>query len=172
MQNANRNIPFLLVVLAALWLALTGHGGGTPQVVDQPIGDEAQVTVWTEPGEPRVGDEVHITVALYRAVDGHDEPIDQAQVQVRLKGPAGAAPRLLEAEYVPGPPPLYAVDTTLDRPGPWQVEVLIATANAQGQVHFDLEVAPAQAAPNWLPWAALGLLTGLAALAWRRRRAS
>ncbi len=169
MRNTNRNFPFLLVVLAALWLALSGHGGGTPQVVDQPVGDDALVTVWTEPDEPRVGDEVHITVALYRAVEGHDEPIDQAQVQVRLKGPSGATPRLLPAEFVPGPPPLYAVDTTLDQPGPWQVEVLVTTANAQGQVSLEMQVAPADRAPRWLPWAALGLLAVLAVFAWRRR---
>ncbi len=158
------------VALVALTV-LSGHGGGTAQVVDQPIG-ALRATVWTEPEAPRVGEAFHITVALYRADADHDTPMTDAQVTVRLTGPDGTVLERV-AELDPGPPPVFATDLTLPQPGEWQVAVQVDAAQGQGTLHFTVHAEAAAQGPAWWLWAALaGATVSVVGWWWQRRRAA
>ncbi len=152
-------------------LVATGHGGGAPQVQDVPVGD-LRATVWTAPDTPRAGQDFHVTVALYRAGQEHDQGVADAQVQVRLLGPAG---QVLEAqaELASQTPPVYEADLTLPASGLWQVEVHIQAPAGQGTLTFTVEAQPAASGLPWWLWVALaGGTVAVLGGWWRRRRAA
>ena len=173
MENGLRISAVILswMLAAAALVVLSGHGGGTAQVVDQPIGG-LRATVWTEPEAPRVGEAFHVTVALYQATAAdHDTPVTEAQVVVRLIGPEGQEVAR-EAALDPGPPPTFAADVVLPAPGEWQGEVHVTAAEGQGTVRFAVHVEAASRGAGWWLWAAVG---GAVVVAlgwwWQQRRA-
>lgn len=146
-----------IVLLALAPYPAQAHGGGTPQLVAVPVGPY-HLSVWTQPEPPRVGT-VHFTVALFRPAGEADEPVTDATVRLRLTPEADGVP--LEAVATRDQalnPFYYEADVRLTAPGRWQVQVLVAGPEGEGQAAFVLEVEPM--APWWAGWrgAALALL--------------
>ncbi len=78
------------IILALTTFAITflfagdvlAHGGGTLQIVNAPIADVYQVSVWSAPVSVRAKDDIHITVGI--GTLGEGAPVLDATVQVEI----------------------------------------------------------------------------------------
>ena len=78
---------FLLLFIGLVFFfgyhtSVVAHGGGTLQIVNAPLGDAYQVSVWSAPTTIRAQDDIHITVGVADLVDG--SPVLDTAVQVEI----------------------------------------------------------------------------------------
>ena len=123
---------------ASVW----AHGGGTLQIVNAPIGDAYQVSVWSAPSTIRAQDNIHVTVGVADLVDG--SPVLDTAVQVDIY------------EATTGNLVIYAAATTeqsVNRlfyeadiaglpQGNYDVSVTVTGEEGSGVVDFALDVRP------------------------------
>jgi hypothetical protein len=155
---------FAFAVLVSLLVTAGGkvsaHGGGTPRVVDEPVGPY-RLYVWTRPEPIRVGT-AHFTVGVFTREAGsdQDEPVLDASVELALvateggQGWEGEASREESANKL-----YYEADVTIPVEGEWQATVIVSGPAGSGRTGFDL-VATAPGI-SWLPvgGAAVALVT-------------
>lgn len=151
------------------------HGGGTPQLVNEPTGPY-WISVWSTPEPARVG-EFHLTLALAEPGEEREagDPVLGADVRVRLEpvGAAALSPLTATATNENSSNRLfYEADVTIPEPGAWLVRVEVDGPAGAGVASFPLQVEPAQST-NWLLLGGSGvvLITVLFAfLSWHRNR--
>ena len=167
----------LLLLLLLAWPAAgLAHGGGTPQLVNEPAGPYC-ISVWTTPEPARVG-EFHLTLALSEPGEGREAgaPVLGADVRVRLE-PVGAAdpsPLTTVATNENSTNRLfYEADVIISDSGAWLVQIEVDGPAGEGNASFPLRVEPAQST-NWLLLGGGGVLlvTALFAFLSRRRKRS
>jgi hypothetical protein len=174
----------LLVMLAGTLFtpAVHGHGGGTPQVVNERVGPY-RVSVWTQPEPLRVGD-VHVTVAVTQpsadaastnrpSSDTNDstELLDTALLDTVVTD--ATVSLRFELRERPGAPftaaatrqnslgnLYYEADIELPAAGEWSTTVQVEGPLGAGSVAFSSAVLAART----VPWSAIAGI-GLAVLA-------
>lgn len=169
--------PLALLLAAGLLLLLVpltaAHGGGTPQLVNEPVGPY-WLSVWTSPEPPRAGEPLHLTLALAEPGTGREAgaPVLGATVTISLAAAQGsAAPLTVAATNANSANRLfYEADVTLPQPGAWTVSIDVAGTDGGGSGSFDLEIREA-GGPNWFLWGGGSVLAlgALFLLAGRRR---
>ena len=147
----------LLLVLAPLAAA---HGGGVPQLVNEPTGPY-WLSVWTSPDPPQAGKPLHFTVGLAEPGSGREAgaPVLGAEVLVTVSPAQGTAPPVQASAKNANAANrmFYEADLTLPATGVWSVEIGVAGSEGEGSASFDLEVVEASGA-NWLLWGGGGVL--------------
>jgi hypothetical protein len=144
-------IGFLLLTLTLVGVgtptAVKAHGGGVPMLTGVEAGGY-RLYVWANPGNPRAGDTVHITVGV--TVPGSsaalETPITDAAVTVRFVPQDNGAP--LETNAVAGVSAgslYYETDEVLPRGGNWQVTINVAGVQGSGAAEFTLPVGESKA---------------------------
>lgn len=150
-------VIFAALALALAYSAVTGHGYGTPRVLNEPTGPYV-LSIWTDP-EPLRADETHVVVAVIdpatQALIVSDVTVtvrmqsleDPAQSFTQVAGPDNTNRLLFAAEF-----------NDQVTSGPWQVGVSAAGAAGQGEeVNFEVPIEPARGF-NWLWIGAGGLV--------------
>ena len=142
-------------VVWAFGLSLTvlAHGGGTPQLTNEPVGSYL-LSAWTNPNPAVVGD-VHVTAAVAEASTGAavtDPVVHVTAVQVSGAG----APIAAEATHDDAEIPIfYEADLEVPTPGDWRFALAVEGAQGAGTAAFTLSVRPA--GPNWLVLGLVGV---------------
>jgi hypothetical protein len=148
-------VLFVTGLLLVSGLPVSAHGGGTPQVVNEAVGNYV-VSVWTQP-DPLVTGTVHVTVSLSERIvndsgriepgqpvlnqeivlittaPGEDDPTDSIPVTH-----ANAANKLL-----------YEADFDLEQTGTWQIVMFV---NGVDELPFTLDVR----SPSPINWTVAG----------------
>lgn len=152
-----------MVLTFGLSLTVLAHGGGKPQLTNEPVGSYL-LSVWTNP-DPAVVGGVHVTAALAEASTGAavtDPVVHITAVPVRAAGAGAGAPIAAEATHANAAIPIfYEADMELPAPGDWRFTVAVDGAEGTGTAVFTLSVRPA--GPNWLVLGLLGVGVVLAA---------
>lgn len=165
-------IASVMALLASTTTGARAHGGGTPRLVNEPVGPY-WVSVWTAPEPVRVGD-VHFTVGVAEPGEGREagQAVLGADVRVRLQPVAGdGAPLTATASNQEASNRLfYETDVTIPAEGQWAVQVDIAGPAGNGMTSFAIDVLPAQTV-NWPLFGGLGaaLVVVIGYFALRRR---
>ena len=168
-------LALTLCLLLTLWSGalsrVAAHGGGTPQLVNAPVG-AFLMTAWTSPAPLRVG-VVHVTVALAEAVLTENgaqpgEPALGQSVQLTLTPPAGGNPVIARLTHDQAANKLfYEADVSVSQAGNWLFSLVV---NGESEQHFSAQVENRQGLPSWAiaaPLAALVLAVWIRA---QRRR--
>jgi hypothetical protein len=146
------------VALSSPTVALA-HGGGTPRLIDVPVGPY-RLYVWSSPEPLRVGD-MHVTIAVVEAAQTSaklDEPVVDANVRVLLKplneqnepfARAATNQTTLLQRY-------YETDFSIPAAGIWQAVIEVSGPAGAGSASFDVEVLP----PRRLNWQIALIITG------------
>ena len=117
----------LALLLASGHVPASAHGGGRPQLTNEPVGPY-HLFVWTSPEPWRVG-EVHTTVAVTRPLgDGQEMPVEDAQVVVTyapVDAPAEAR-QVTAVEQGGTQPGFYEADTEVNATGDWEIRVAVS----------------------------------------------
>lgn len=147
-------VLFALMLVTAPALA---HGGGTPQLSNEPAGPYL-LSVWSDPNPAVVG-KLHLTVALAdaesgAAITGADITLTARQDETTLTASASHEGALV--------PEFYEADLDLPSAGEWQFQIDISGDGGSGQAGFTLDVAAR--ATNWLLIALAGV--GVAMVGW------
>jgi hypothetical protein len=142
---------------------ILAHGGGTPRLVDEPVGPY-RLYVWTKPDPIRVGT-AHFTVGVFTRPAGsdQDEPVLDASVGLDLVPKRGGNGWRGEASQEESANKLYyEADVTIPDEGEWQATVTISGPAGSGSAQFSLVAA----APgiSWLPIG--GAAVALVAFGW------
>jgi hypothetical protein len=177
MTKLNNDVvrPSVLLLLLSLLLSLApaagAHGGGTPQLVNEPAGPY-WLSVWTSPDPALVDEPLHLTIGVAEPGTAGEAgaPVLGAAVDLTLSPPPGTGSPVTAAATGAANRLLYDVDVTLPEPGLWTVEIGVEGPEGSSRASFDLEVAEASG-PNWLLWGG-GVVVVIAAifiLAGRRR---
>lgn len=143
---------FLTVLLTALAPPVAppvaAHGGGTPRLVNAPVGPYV-VTVWSTPDRPLQGNNVHFSVAVAEAdvaADGRPAPggpVLDADVRLRLRSPGGREAIIPATLAEAGGELYYESDTVVDGEGAWEVVVAVQGPDGDGEAAFGLTVVAA-----------------------------
>jgi hypothetical protein len=139
------------------------HGGGTPRLVDEPVGPY-RLYVWTKPDPVRVGT-AHITAGVFtRAVGSdRDEPVLDASVGLVVTARGGGEAWHGEASQQESTNKLYyEADVAIRAEGEWQVTVNIGGPAGEGSAQFDLEAK--EPGINWMPVGGVAVI--VIALGW------
>ncbi len=141
-NGATVSLYVLSFTLYALLLSLTpqsahAHGGGTAQIVNEPIGDFI-ITVWMNPDPPQVG-KMHLTIGLAL----NQEPVLNQEVRVEIVHQSGNRPNrnALATHENSSSRFLYEADIEVPASGDWRVDVSVG--DVTDTVSF---VAPVEAA--------------------------
>ena len=157
-----RPLALLLAVSLLLFLVplAVAHGGGTPQLVNEPTGPY-WLSAWTSPDPPQAGKPLHFTVGLAEPGSGREAgaPVLGAEVLVTMSPAQGMAPPVQAAATNANAANrlLYEADLTLPETGLWSVEIGVAGGEGGGRASFQLEVVEATGT-NWLLWGGSGAL--------------
>lgn len=118
------------------------HGGGTLQIVNAPIADVYQVSVWSAPVSVRAKDDIHITVGI--GTLGEGAPVLDATVQVEIY--AFESNELIASEAATTEQSVnrlfYEADFAGLSQGDYDVVVTVNGSGGSGSVDFDLNVRP------------------------------
>ena len=163
----------LLLLLLLIPAAVLAHGGGTPQLINEPAGPY-WVSIWTTPDPARVG-AFHLTLGISEAGDGREAgpPVLGAEVRVRLEPAAAVEGRPVSTVATNEQATnklFYEADLMIPAEGAWNVRVDVEGQDGAGSVAFPLTVEPAQST-NWslLGIGGVGLVAALFAFfSWRR----
>jgi hypothetical protein len=157
-----RPLAFLLAAGLLFFLAplAAAHGGGTPQLVNEPTGPY-WLSVWTSPDPPQAGKPLHFTVGLAEPGSGREAgaPVLGVEVIVTMSPAQGMAPPVQAAATNANAANrlFYEADLTLTETGVWSVEIGVAGREGSGSASFQLEVVEANGT-NWLLWGGGGAL--------------
>ena len=131
-------IGFILCVAHPLF----AHGGGTLQIVNAPVADAYQVSVWSAPVTVRAQDDIHITVGVGTLEDA--SPVLDATVQVDFYDLESGV--LLVSEPATTEQSVnrlfYEADFAGLPQGDYEVVVAVGGADASGSVEFELTIRP------------------------------
>jgi hypothetical protein len=158
----SRPLAFLLAASLLLLLVplVTAHGGGAPQLINEPAGPY-WLSVWTSPDPPQVGKPLHLTLGVAEPGTGREAgpPVLGATVIATLTpGQGSAAPVRVTATNANAANRLfYEADVVLAEPGEWAVRIDVDGPAGTGTTSFDLEAVEA-GGPNWLLWGGSGVL--------------
>lgn len=143
-----------VAALVAAW-PVAAHGGGTPRIVNRPLGPYT-LSVWSSP-EPLAAGVVHLTVALAQ----DDAPALDRRVEIVATPPSGAPIRAQATHEDAALALFYETDLTLPATGIWRFDVSVD--GVAGVASFEATVG----ARSWLssPWLAGGAVL-VVALAW------
>jgi hypothetical protein len=162
--------PFVFLALTAVILLAAGqswlvvrpaaaHGGGTPQLVNEPIGPY-WISLWTSPEPPRAAEPLHFTIALAEPGAGREAgaPVLGATIVLSLsRAQDERAPLRVAATNANSANRLfYEADVTLPEPGAWSASIDVDGSEGSGAVSLVLDVAEA-GGPNWLLWGGGGI---------------
>jgi hypothetical protein len=175
LRSSPKQIGLLLILLLALPAALLAHGGGTPQLVNEPAGPY-WISVWTTPDPARVG-EFHLTLGISEPGEGREAgpPVLGADVQVSLEPGAGTAADVVTTTATNEQSTnklFYEADVSIPVEGSWQVAIAVDSPAGQGSASFPLEVEPRQST-NWLLLGGGGVVLVVvlfALFSWRREK--
>lgn len=131
----------------------SAHGGGQPQIINQPIGEYA-ISVWTDPNPLQTG-EVHVTVALAqeqaaalnRNVQLVVEPIGNGQTIETAVTHEKSANKFM-----------YEADFDIQRVGEYQFT--ISVDDPAQTVSFAAEIVPQPNRGSRWPWVAVVIAAG------------
>ena len=146
-------------VVWAFGLSLTvlAHGGGTPQLTNEPVGSYL-LSAWTNPNPAVVG-VVHVTAAVAEASTGAavtDPVVHITAVPMSAAGAGAGAPIAAEATHDDAEIPIfYEADMKVPTPGDWRFAFAVEGAQGAGSAAFTLSVRPA--GPNWLVLGLVGV---------------
>ena len=121
---------------------LFAHGGGTLQIVNAPVADAYQVSVWSAPVTVRAQDDIHITVGVGTIEDA--SPVLDATVQVEIY-------EFESSESLASEPAtteqsvnrlFYEADFTGLPQGDYDIVVTIDGVDGSGSVAFELNIRP------------------------------
>lgn len=155
----------LVIILAAGYLfvvvpAVAAHGGGTPQLVNAPIGPY-WISLWTSPEPPRAAEPLHFTIGLAEPGTGREAgaPVLGATIMVSLsRAQDESAPIRVAATNANSANRLfYEADVTLPEPGVWTASIDVDGSEGSGDASIVLDVAEA-GGPNWLLWGGGGIV--------------
>lgn len=137
-------------------LPVLAHGGGTPQLTNEPVGPYL-LSTWTAPNPPVAGEQLHLTLSLAGAESG--APVTGASVTVTAHQHDADETTLTASATHEGAltPEFYEADLELPRAGDWQLEVSVDGVDGSGQASFTLTVEAD--ATNWLLIAVIGLVS-------------
>jgi hypothetical protein len=155
-----RFAPLLLAVLILLSVsAATGaHGGGTPQLVNEPLGPY-WLSAWTYPDPPQVG-ELHVTAALARSETG--EPVTEPVITVYARGVSkNDVIEAVMGHDDAATPYFYNADFDVPYAGEWTIELVVREGDWEARASFPLEVQPAPINKNLIRLAAFVTLVFL-----------
>ena len=140
MRKRTPSVLLALLAFFALAALARAHGGGTPQLVNEPLGPY-WLSVWTQPDPPQVG-ELHVTAALARTDTG--EPVTAPVIIVYARGvnkndviEAGMSHDDAATPY------FYNTDFEVPYAGDWTIELVVKEGDWEGRASFPLTVAPA-----------------------------
>lgn len=142
-----KRITFLLLAVLAVFCwghptAVFAHGGGTLQIVNAPIANAYQVSVWSAPATIRAQDDIHITVGVADVVDG--SPVLDTAVQVDIY--EAATGNLITSAAATTEQSVnrlfYEADMAGLPQGDYDVIVTVTGAGGSGSVEFALEIRP------------------------------
>lgn len=167
-------ILLLLLLLLALPAAVLAHGGGTPQLVNEPAGSY-WISAWSTPDPARVG-QLHLTLAISEPGEGREAglPVLGADVGIRLEPGADVEATTVTASATNANSTnklFYEADLELPAEGAWQVQILVEGPDGPASASFPLEVV----APESTNWALLGgggvalVIVLFALFSWRQR---
>lgn len=148
-------------ILVAVGLALglgfgrsSAHGGGTPQLVNEPVGPYS-LSAWTNPDPATIG-QLHITVGLALASTG--AAVTEPQVRVSATPEDGSTPALqAEASHEGALTPVfYETDLSFPTAGAWQIDLIVQGDEGGGGVSFILDVR--ESAPNYVLFGGIGVV--------------
>jgi hypothetical protein len=156
--------PLALLLAASLLFFLAplvaAHGGGTPQLVNEPTGPY-WLSVWTSPDPPQAGKSLHFTVGVAEPGSGREAgaPVLGTEVLVTVAPEQGTAPPVQAAATNANAANrlFYEADLTVPETGVWSVEIGVAGREGSGSASFQLEVVEANGT-NWLLWGGGGAL--------------
>ncbi len=158
MRKRTPSVLLALLAFFALAALARAHGGGTPQLVNEPLGPY-WLSVWTQPDPPQVG-ELHVTAALARTDTG--EPVTAPVIIVYARGvnkndviEAGMSHDDAATPY------FYNTDFEVPYAGDWTIELVVKEGDWEGRASFPLTVAPAPIDKNLIRLAAFVTLAFL-----------
>jgi hypothetical protein len=136
---------FLGLLLLPTPLSLA-HGGGTPQLTNEPVGPYL-LSAWTNP-DPAVVGEMHITVALALAETGDAVTDPTVRVMASPQDSQGDAISVVASHEGALTPIFYEADLDFSHAGPWRIQIKVAGNEGSGGAGFQLEVR--EKGLNWL----------------------
>jgi hypothetical protein len=129
-----------------LWQPLYAHGGGFPQLNSVEVGPYF-VSAWTQPTPWRVGEPLHLTLAVtQRQANGVETPVPDANIVVRFRPIEQAGEGFMRSALLSDAPgaAFYEADVELPAAGDWQTNVEISSSAGVESVQFTITVLPAQ----------------------------
>ena len=139
-----RNSVFLILLGLFLFVveSVLAHGGGTLQIVNAPIADVYQASVWSAPVTIRARDDIHITVGIGTIEDG--APVLDAAVFVEIydfetEELVASAEALTENSINRL---FYEADLAGLPQGDYDVVVTVAGNEGSGDVAFEMNIRP------------------------------
>ncbi|HHB90929.1 MAG TPA: hypothetical protein ENK60_06435 [Anaerolineae bacterium] len=153
-----RALFLFLALLLGSRLVVWAHGGGTPRLVNEPLGPY-WLSAWTYPDPPKVG-ELHVTAALARSDTG--EPVVEPTITVYARG--SSRHDVLEAVMShddAATPYFYNVDFDVPYAGEWTIELVVREGSWEEMASFPLVVEPAPINTNLIRLAAFVTLAFL-----------
>ena len=137
-----RAVLLLLGLIIFVAQPVFAHGGGTLQIVNAPVADVYQVSVWSAPVTVRAQDDIHITVGVGTLAEA--SPVIDATVQVDFYEVASGT--LLASEPATTEQSVnrlfYEADFAGLPQGDYEVVVTVDGADGSGSVDFELNIRP------------------------------
>jgi len=146
------NLRSLILVVFFLGLLLLtptlsqAHGGGTPQLTNEPV-EPYLLSAWTNP-DPAVVGEMHITVALALAATGDAVTDPIVRVMASPQNGAGDAISVVASHEGALTPIFYEADLDFSHAGSWLIQIEVAGNEGSGGAGFQLEVR--EKGLNWM----------------------
>ncbi|HID33314.1 MAG TPA: hypothetical protein EYP25_01850 [Anaerolineae bacterium] len=144
-------LSLTLMALFSLAALARAHGGGTPQLVNEPLGPY-WLSAWTYPDPPQVG-ELQVTAALAKSDTG--EPVTEPVITVYVRGASKSDvfEKVMTRDDA-ATPYFYNADVDVPYAGTWMVELVVREGDWEGRASFPLTIQPAPINENLIRLAA------------------
>ena len=137
-----KTVFVLLGLILFIAQPVFAHGGGTLQIVNAPVADAYQVSVWSAPVTVRAQDDIHITVGVGTLADA--SPVLDATVRVDVY--EFESGELLASEQATTEQSVnrlfYEADFSGLPQGDYDVVVTVDGGDGNGAVAFELSIRP------------------------------